>query len=916
MSPLACRVAPLLLAITLAGCADDRQLVVVVSSDLEVPLELASVDVRLEDEAGATLASRTFPVAGGDGVGVPFSFGVGPREAGPLQLVVAARGPSLPSGFPPVVRVIESFPPGRSGLAVHLSRGCGGSNCGGGETCLDGLCGPRVAGSEELVSLAEDTRELDLVCAAGAQRCSADGEQLRVCRALGGAPVEVACPSDTRCDEARARCVPLDDPHRRVAVEISSGEGYGRVVSRPTGIRCGLEDTACEAGFPRGSSVTLSAEPSSEGRFEGWSGDCTGTGECVLELSEHRSVGAVFAARDPDTIDLRLRVVGGGQGEIRVTVPSGQPPCSSDCLRSFPRGTEVRLAAWPLDSSNRFEGWMGACTGSGNCLPDTSQSGTVEARIVASTHDVRLEFSGGGEAQISSGSTPLCTTETAPCTVALPADRQTTLNAAAGALTQVLGFSGLCQSTSPECTFRPSGPGTVTVLLERVVPRFNPYDLNGDGVSDVVIGAPGVSAGGQLSNAGKLYFVPGPVGAGSVNAAAQLALQGASGEEVGQVFAFPGDLDGDGIADLVVGMPRANGDTGAVFVVAGRTNFGTELSLGSAATGKLDGSGIGGRFGATVIGLPDQNGDGRPEFAVGAPGSRAVRIYSLPSAGADPVLLASLNGATLDFDFGASLLHLGDVDQDGLSELAIGAPSATVNGSLFAGAVYVFRGPFSQGSRGADLAWRRVLGQLSEQRVGFRLGGGIDLLGGPEPDLAVTFGSGNVARRVAVFSNLASAGDERTIAQAAVDLGGGPLGSRNFAASLLAVANVTASGGPGLFIGDPEHEGAGKGAVHLFTFVGGTPGATTISGGDCANQGCTENRFGASLGLAGDLDGDQIPEVLVGALWGGGQAGRPGRGRVALFPSGRLRAGQFIPTFSLIGEDVDQGRCAGTGLPF
>lgn len=908
------RLALFLSALT-AACADDRQLVVVVSSDLEVPRELLGVDVTLEDESGRALTSSTFQVGGPGGTGVPFSFGVAPREAGPMVLVVRARGPSLPEAFPAVRRRIESVPAGRSGLAVHLSRSCGVSSCASDATCLDGLCGPAAVTETELVTLDEGTDELSLVCSAGAQRCSADGLRLRTCTALGQPPTEVACPGGTRCDDAIDACTPVETDTRRVQVELTSGGTFGRVVSDPAGILCGLGATSCEADFPRDGSVTLTAEPSATGRFVEWTGDCTGPGGCVLNLSQHRSVGATFAQNDPNMIDLRLQVIGGGQGEIRFSLPPDQPACSNDCTRSFPRGTSVRLEVEPT-STSRFEGWAGACTGFGSCLPDTSQSGSVQARIVANTHAVEFNFDGDGEAELFIATNPICDTGSDPCTLEIPADRATTLTAVPGRNTRVAGFGGLCQASGDTCSFQPTTSGQVSVLLERLPPPLNPFDLNGDGVSDLLVGAPGFGSGNQLPNAGKLYFIAGPVGTAPVGAGSQPAFVGESDDQLGHVFAFPGDLDGDGLADLVVGLPNTNQDTGAVYVLPGRTNFAGGPNPGSAASAKLDGSATGARFGAAVIGLPDQDGDGRPDFAVSAPGRRTVQVYAIRANDPNPVLLATLNGGTLDFDFGASLLGLGDVDQDGFSELAIAAPSATVNSLLFAGAVFVFRGPFGQGNFAANQSWRRVVGTGFEQRLGFRIAGGIDLIGSAEPDLAVTHGTGNGGRQVAVFGNLASSSADLVIDQASAHLQGGPQSSTQFGASLLAAQNLTAGGGPALLVGDPEHEGAGKGAVYVFHQLGTPTTPFLLTAGDCANQTCTENRFGVSLGLAGDIDQDGTPEILVGALWGGGQAGPLGRGRVALFPSGRLRANQLAPTFSLIGEDVQNGRCVGTGAQF
>ena len=73
-----------------------------------------------------------------------------------------------------------------------------------------------------------------------------------------------------------------------------TGQGGGRVTSSPAGIDCGQ---MCVATFANGTTVTLTASPNRRSRFGGWSGDCSGTGACVLSLTANHSVTARFARR-------------------------------------------------------------------------------------------------------------------------------------------------------------------------------------------------------------------------------------------------------------------------------------------------------------------------------------------------------------------------------------------------------------------------------------------------------------------------------------------------------------------------------------------------------------------------------------------------------------------------------------------
>lgn len=81
-----------------------------------------------------------------------------------------------------------------------------------------------------------------------------------------------------------------------IAVE---GTGSGSVVSNPAGINC---PSSCATSFDRGTSVTLTPNAAVGSRFAGWTGDCTGTGPCIVPVNSDKSVKASFAdATAPDT---------------------------------------------------------------------------------------------------------------------------------------------------------------------------------------------------------------------------------------------------------------------------------------------------------------------------------------------------------------------------------------------------------------------------------------------------------------------------------------------------------------------------------------------------------------------------------------------------------------------------------------
>lgn len=91
----------------------------------------------------------------------------------------------------------------------------------------------------------------------------------------------------------------------------------------------------------------------------GWGGACDGTGPCVVELSEARTVTATF-----ERTSLTLQVIGTASGVIRE--PALGLQCSTNCSAPLDNGTLVTLTATP-DGDGQFDGWSGDCAGTGPC---------------------------------------------------------------------------------------------------------------------------------------------------------------------------------------------------------------------------------------------------------------------------------------------------------------------------------------------------------------------------------------------------------------------------------------------------------------------------------------------------------------------------------------------------------------------
>jgi hypothetical protein len=176
-------------------------------------------------------------------------------------------------------------------------------------------------------------------------------------------------------------------------------------------------------------------------------------------------------------------------------------------------------------------------------------------------------------------------------------------------------------------------------------------DFNGDGRADLAIGTPGDA--GTVANAGAVYILNGSA-AGLTTTGAQRLTQTSLGgtDETGANFGLAlaaGDFNGDGRADLVIGVPNAtvNGvaNAGAVYAVYGSANglsmagnqYWTQESLNNGSA-----SLAGDNFGASLA-VGDFNGDGIADLAIGTPGKL---VGTAAGAGAVDVLYGNTPGLT------------------------------------------------------------------------------------------------------------------------------------------------------------------------------------------------------------------------------------------------------------------------------
>jgi len=365
----------------------------------------------------------------------------------------------------------------------------------------------------------------------------------------------------------------------------------------------------------------------------------------------------------------------------------------------------------------------------------------------------------------------------------------------------------------------------------------------------------------------------------------QLSVPGQPNDGFGRALATAGDVDADGFPDVMIYARSSNFSGAYVEVRSGRT---------SAVLHRFDYANYQ-TVNPGMAGLGDVNGDGHDDFAigdpwhdiVGTPQAGRVRAYD----GATGSMILEVTGGEFFGYFGAALAGVGDVDGDGVPDLAVGEPGNNQNGGLN-GAAYVY-----SGANGALL--RSGFGELRDHfgatlcAVGDVDADGVPdlLVGAPREDGAYINQGGAWALSGADFTPL-----QHVTGWADDDL----LGT-----SLAAVGDWDGDGHADFAVGAPAAFSGG-----VVVVVSGATGQNLA----WLNGGYGGSGYGAAL-AAGDFDGDAALELAVGMS--SNNTTGPGAGSVKVHdgPSGVLIEGFTGPgQFAFFGAALAMpGDCDGDG---
>jgi hypothetical protein len=436
-------------------------------------------------------------------------------------------------------------------------------------------------------------------------------------------------------------------------------------------------------------------------------------------------------------------------------------------------------------------------------------------------------------------------------------------------------------------------------------------DVNGDGFSDIIVGARYYNNGTQYEG-GAFVWYGSDAGLGDGDSPDWQVESNQWGTDLGNAVGTAGDVNGDGYADIVVGAAwddNGQGDEGSVFVWHGSAHGLCDDSspcatnLDSAdwwAESDQDQAHLGYAVGTAG----DVNGDGYSDLIAGAPwydndetDEGGVFVWYGSGQGLSGPANWTADSDQSGAQMGYAVDSAGDINDDGYADVIVGAPYYD-NGQSNEGQAYVFRGSAS-GLVTPTVFWMAEIDQSNAQ-FGSAVAGAGDVNGDGYADVLIGapgYSDGENQEGAAFLwlgsdTGLGSNGDPDN---AAWSVQGGQ-GGAYFGAAVAGAGDVNGDGYADILVGADgyDHGQADEGGVFLWEGSGSATGLcdddspcncvgdvfceTDIDSADWDVEGGQEGaKFGHAVATAGDVNGDGLSDVLVGAPAYDGNAVDEGR---------------------------------------
>jgi hypothetical protein len=401
-------------------------------------------------------------------------------------------------------------------------------------------------------------------------------------------------------------------------------------------------------------------------------------------------------------------------------------------------------------------------------------------------------------------------------------------------------------------------------------------DVNGDGYSDVIVGAPYdpmMEGETQPMAEGYAYVYYGGPGRLNDNEPDWGVQSNQEGSSLGISVAGAGDINGDGYADVIVGTPffdNGEQDEGAVFVW-----YGYDTGLTGVSGWSAQGNQIGARLGYSLASAGDVNGDGYDDIIIGAPNAstgptqegRAFVWHGSPTGLGDYGIPSnadwSFSSGHAEAVLGTSVSSAGDVNGDGYADVIVGSPSFNSNALTDNGIAYVFHG----GSGGLSIShsWN-----ASGDKGNALFGWSVSCAGDVNRD-----GYSDVVVGAPFYSPTVNDSDlQKGVARAYYGSAGGLNASSewmdrgsvkiaHFGFCVAGAGDLDGDGYSDIVIGEP---GADSGDGAALIYFGSINGLVSLNGGDITvNYKPAAGSMGFSVGCAGDFSNTGKSAVIIGS---------------------------------------------------
>ncbi len=386
-------------------------------------------------------------------------------------------------------------------------------------------------------------------------------------------------------------------------------------------------------------------------------------------------------------------------------------------------------------------------------------------------------------------------------------------------------------------------------------------DINGDGYSDIIVGAPGYNNGEFLEGVALIYLGS----ASGINLASLVLLDANQSTALfGRSVASAGDVNGDGYSDVIIGAfnyDNGQNNEGAVFVYHGSAS-----GINTAVASVLETNQAEASFGFSVACAGDVNGDGYSDVIVGADNydngqanEGSAFIYQGSSSGIVSTAISTFESNQANANIGRSVACAGDVNGDGFSDIITSAYNYT-NTESNEGVAFVYHGSAFSVNNSENIALEP---NQSNANLGWSVSTAEDINGDGFSDVVVgvpNYDNGQ-SDEGAVFVYYGSLTGINTSAD--IILESNQI-EANFGYSVANAGDINGDGYSDILVGAPNYDNGESFEGATFLFLGSASGINTTP--DLIIESNQENaNLGWSVANAGDINGDGYSDILVGA---------------------------------------------------